>query len=144
VSSLVKQVPDASGTATRPDRDGVAVAGVFGCKKFHKFMTKKYGTIESDHKPLEIILRKPMISAPMSIKKMMLKLQPYEFRPVYVKGKYLGLADCLCRLPLPETCQSRHRCIDGSRKCSTKPLSLLLTTLLTAIKESLQRYCSTA
>jgi hypothetical protein len=31
-----------------------------------------------------------------------------------------------------------------SSKCSSKPLSLLLTKLLTAIKESLQIYCSTA
>jgi hypothetical protein len=36
------------------------------------------------------------------------------------------------------------RYIAVSSKCSTKPLSLLLTKLLTAIKESLQRYCSSA
>jgi hypothetical protein len=38
----------------------------------------------------------------------------------------------------------RQRYIAGSSKCSTKPLSLLLTKLLTAIKESLQKYCSAA
>jgi hypothetical protein len=38
----------------------------------------------------------------------------------------------------------KQRYIAGSSKCSTKPLSLLLTKLLTAIKESLQRHCSTA
>jgi hypothetical protein len=38
----------------------------------------------------------------------------------------------------------KQRCIAGSSKCSTKQLSLLLTKLLTAMKESLQRYCSTA
>ena len=37
----------------------------------------------------------------------------------------------------------KQRYIAGSSKCSTKPLSLLLTKLLTAIKEALQRYCST-
>jgi hypothetical protein len=37
----------------------------------------------------------------------------------------------------------KQRYNTGSSKCSTKPLSLLLTKLLTAIKESLQRYCST-
>jgi hypothetical protein len=40
--------------------------------------------------------------------------------------------------------KSLQRYIAGSSKCSTKPLSLLLTKLLTAVKESLQRYCSTA
>ena len=38
----------------------------------------------------------------------------------------------------------KQKFIAGSSKCSTKPLSLLLTKLLTAIKELLQRYCSTA
>ena len=38
----------------------------------------------------------------------------------------------------------KQRYIAGSSKCSTKPVSLLLTKLLTAIKESLQKYCSTA
>ena len=38
----------------------------------------------------------------------------------------------------------KQRYIASSSKCSTKPLSLLLTKLLTAIKESLHRYCSTA
>ena len=34
----------------------------------------------------------------------------------------------------------KHRYIAGSSKCSTKPLSLLLTT---AVKEKLQTYCAT-
>jgi hypothetical protein len=42
------------------------------------------------------------------------------------------------------TFKKLQRCIAGSSKCSTKPLSLLLNELLTATKESLQRYCSTA
>jgi hypothetical protein len=39
---------------------------------------------------------------------------------------------------------NKQRYTAGSSKCSTKPLSLLHTKLLTAIKESLQRYCFTA
>ena len=37
----------------------------------------------------------------------------------------------------------KHRYIAGSSKCSTKPLSLLLTNTLTAVKEKLQTYCAT-
>jgi hypothetical protein len=37
----------------------------------------------------------------------------------------------------------RQRYIAGSSKCSTKPLSLLLTKILTAVKEKLQTYCAT-
>ena len=38
----------------------------------------------------------------------------------------------------------KHRFIAGSSKCSTKPLSILLTKLLTHIKQALQKYCETA
>ena len=35
----------------------------------------------------------------------------------------------------------KHRFIAGSSRCSTKPLSILLTKLLTHIKQGLQKYC---
>ena len=38
----------------------------------------------------------------------------------------------------------KHRFIAGSSNCSTKPLSILLTKLLTHIKQGLQKYCETA
>ena len=37
-----------------------------------------------------------------------------------------------------------YRFIAGSARCSTKPLSILLTKLLTHIKQGLQKYCETA
>jgi hypothetical protein len=37
----------------------------------------------------------------------------------------------------------KHRYIAGSSKCSTKPLFLLLTNILAAVKEKLQMYCAT-
>ncbi|KAH3747442.1 hypothetical protein DPMN_181869 [Dreissena polymorpha] len=33
---------------------------------------------------------------------MVLKLQPYEFKLIHKKGKKMGLADCLSRMPLNE------------------------------------------
>jgi hypothetical protein len=36
-----------------------------------------------------------------------------------------------------------NRCIAGSSKCSTNPLTLLLTNILTVVKEKLQTYCAT-
>ena len=56
-------------------------------------------TLESDHKPLETLLRKPMSASPMRIQRMRLKLQPYSFKLTHVSGKSIGLADCLSRLP---------------------------------------------
>ena len=77
-----------------------ALAVVFGCTKFHKMIYGKSDvTIESDHKPLEAIMSKPIYKAPMRIQRMLLKLQPYDFKLVHVSGKSIGLADCLSRLP---------------------------------------------
>ena len=38
----------------------------------------------------------------------------------------------------------KHRYIAGSAKCSTKSLSQILTWILTAVKEGLQKNCDTA
>ena len=38
----------------------------------------------------------------------------------------------------------KHRFVAGSSQCSTKPLSILLTKLLTHIKQGLQKHCETA
>ena len=56
-------------------------------------------TIESDHQPLESLLKKTMSAAPLRIQRMRLKLQPYNFKLIHVSGKKIGLADCLSRLP---------------------------------------------
>ena len=49
------------------------LAVVFGCPKFHDYI---YGipniTVESDHKPLEAILKKPLSQAPLQLQKMIL------------------------------------------------------------------------
>ena len=75
------------------------LAVVFGCTKFHKMLYGRHFIVESDHKPLEVILNKSILSAPMRIQRMILKLQPYSFKLIHVRGKSLGLADCLSRLP---------------------------------------------
>ena len=77
------------------------LAVVFGCLRFHKLIYGKSDVvIQSDHKPLEALAKKPLHKAPMRIQKMKLKLQPYTFDLVYVKGKDIGLADCLSRLSM--------------------------------------------
>ena len=76
------------------------LAVVFGCTKFHKLIYGKSDVIiESDHKPLESLLKKPMHISPMRIQRMRLKLQPYSFELVHTSGKSIGLADCLSRFP---------------------------------------------
>jgi transposase InsO family protein len=77
-----------------------ALAVVFGCSKFHKLIYGKHDvTIESDHQPLETIIQKPLHKAPPRVQRMLLKLQPYTFKLIHVKGKDIGLADFLSRFP---------------------------------------------
>ncbi len=74
------------------------LAITFGCEKFHQYIFgQKLVQVESDHKPLEIILKKPLHQAPSRLQKMMMKLQKYSLDVVYKPGKELYIADTLSR-----------------------------------------------
>lgn len=70
---------------------------VFGCEKFHQYIFGTECEIETDHKPLEYIFRKPLAAAPLRLQKMILKLQKYCLKVTYKKGKDLYVADALSR-----------------------------------------------
>ena len=73
------------------------LAIVFACKKFNDYIYGKEVIIESDHKPLETILKKQLEKAPARLQNMLLKLQKYNIKVVYKKGKEMYLADTLSR-----------------------------------------------
>ena len=47
-------------------------------------------------------------------------------------------------IPKLHKCHYKQRYIAGSANCSTKPLSKLLTVILSAVKNGLQSYCETS
>ena len=49
-------------------------AVLFACKRFHQYVYGKPVTVESDHRPLEFIFRKPLSQAPPRLQKMLLQL----------------------------------------------------------------------
>ena len=59
-------------------------------------------TIESDHKPLEAIFRKPLSQAPSRLQKMLLQLQEDDIDVRYKEGEEMYLADALSRAFPPE------------------------------------------
>ena len=59
------------------------LAIVHSCKKFHYYIIGKPTTIESDHKPHQAICAKPLLSAPMRLQAMLLRLQPYDLNVTY-------------------------------------------------------------
>lgn len=75
-----------------------ANAIVVACKKFHTYIWGcKDLTIESDHKPLETIFRKPLTEAPPRLQRMFYQVVPYNPKVVYKKGKEMYVADTLSR-----------------------------------------------
>ena len=74
---------------------------VHGASKFHCYIFGKSVTVYNDHKPLEQIFKKPLLSAPMRLQKMLLKLQWYDLTFKYRKGKDMVAADALSRAYLP-------------------------------------------
>ena len=73
---------------------------VFGCKKFYMYLYSRSFVVESDHKPLEMICLKNLISAPVRLQRMLLRLQQYNMVITYWPGKEMLLADALSHLPL--------------------------------------------
>ena len=75
---------------------------VFGCQRFYDYL---YGQreirVESDHKPLEAIPKKPIHQAPLRLQKMILGLKSYAVNVKYIPGSHLVLADTLSRAYLP-------------------------------------------
>ena len=56
----------------------------------------------TDHKPLEMIAKKPLLRAPPRLQRMLQKIQGYDFTIEYRQGKTMTLADTLLMLPNPK------------------------------------------
>ncbi|CAG9089362.1 unnamed protein product [Plutella xylostella] len=84
------------------------LAIVFACERFHQYI---YGrsdiTVQSDHKPLEALFKKSLISVPARIQRMMLRIQCYTINVVYTPGKYMYIADTLSRAPTTDVMVDR-------------------------------------
>ncbi|XP_041867384.1 uncharacterized protein K02A2.6-like [Melanotaenia boesemani] len=77
-------------------------AVLFGCKHFHTYIYGRKVVVESDHKPLESILKKPISCAPARLQRMLLQLQRYDIEILHRPGKDIPVADTLSRKPLHE------------------------------------------
>lgn len=78
---------------------------MFACNKFHQYIYGFHTKIQSDHKPLESIILKPIHKVSPRLQRMLLKLQKYDLEVHYMKGKELYVADTLSRayLTVPST-----------------------------------------
>lgn len=85
--------------------DKEAMAGVFGCERFHHFVYGRHVILETDHRPLIAISHKAIGEMPPRLQRFFLRLLKYDFRLQFIPGKRLVLADMLSRAPVsrPDT-----------------------------------------
>ena len=79
---------------------------VYGVQKFYQYIYGRTTDVETDNKPLQYTLNKPLHESPLRLQKLVLILQRYDLKVTYVPGSELSVADALSRAYLEETKQS--------------------------------------
>lgn len=75
---------------------------VFGFERFHQYISgQQQVLVQSDHKPLEIIMKTPLASAPPRLQRMLLRLQKYSIKVEHIPSKQIPVADTLSKKSLP-------------------------------------------
>ena len=77
------------------------LAIVFAREKFEHYILGKKVLVNNDHKPLEVIFKKPLLNAPKRLQRMLLRLQKFDMKVVYKQGITLHIANFLSRASLP-------------------------------------------
>ena len=77
------------------------LAILHGCEHFHYYVYGQTVVVETDHKPLEAIVTKPLYRAPIRLQRMLLRLQQYDMSVVHKPGKQMYIADALSRATHP-------------------------------------------
>ena len=77
---------------------------VFACERFNQYLARREQIlVETDHKPLESIFKKSLLSAPCRLQRMLLRLQRFNLTVKYKPGSQMLLADHLSRAAQHET-----------------------------------------
>jgi len=101
--SALKQIKEVvTCTAESAQIERQVLATVFACERFEAYI---FGcdlvNVETDHKPLEAIVLKPLHAALQCLQRMLLQLQKFNLQIKYQKGTQMFLADTLRRDNLP-------------------------------------------
>lgn len=71
------------------------LAIVYGCERFHQYIYGQDVTVESDHRPLQSIMKKALALAPARLQRLILRLQKYQLNVTYRPGTEMYIADQL-------------------------------------------------
>ncbi|KAL5499943.1 hypothetical protein EMCRGX_G011418 [Ephydatia muelleri] len=102
-----RPVASASRSLTKSEKNYLALeleclTIVFACQKFDQYIYSKPVRVETDHKPLEVIAKKSILSAPRRLQRMLLQPQRYNLDIVYLPGEQQVVADVLSRAPVEQ------------------------------------------
>jgi len=97
VAFASKTLSQAQSNYSNIERETLAL--VFGIQRFHSYLFGKQFTVESDQRPLSMIWKKPLTSAPPRLQRLLIKVQGYDFDIIYKPGTKMILSDTLSRLP---------------------------------------------
>ena len=87
------------------------LAVVFPFEKLNQYMYARCVEVKTDHKPLVSIV-KSLTSAPPRLQRMLLRLQRYEFKMKYKRGKEMVITDMLSRAYLTDEDSSQNSQMD--------------------------------
>ena len=73
------------------------LAACWSLEKFNHYVFGKKVIIETDHKPLESIWKKTIMSASARLQRLLLKVAKYDVEIRYIQGKTNVIADALSR-----------------------------------------------
>ena len=91
-----KALPEAQKGYIAIELESLAVA--WAMEKFHHFLYASHFILETDQKPLEVILSKSINHATPSLQRILIRTFPYHFTVCYFPGLKNQLADCLSQL----------------------------------------------
>ena len=72
---------------------------IYSCKKFSQYVYGEF--IKSDHKPLEMIIRKPVSSIHPSVQRFLFSLMKHDMQIEFVPGNFLHIAETSSRAHSP-------------------------------------------
>ena len=96
VACASKALPPAEMRYANIEREMLAV--VFGCLKYHHYLCGRRFVCRSDHQPLEKIHLKNLSDVPTRLQRLLLKVQPCDFKIKYIPGEEVALTDALNRV----------------------------------------------
>lgn len=80
------------------EKECLAICNAFS--EFHRLYGHPNIEVHSDHKLLEMTVKKPLNQLPAKLQRMLLRLQKYQFKLFDQQGTTLYIADTLSRAPL--------------------------------------------